>query len=411
MLVVVDRGDPRIILGRPIAEPARIEFGHADLGRAVHHPLRQILADARALADADGHSRRQPIAGCAGCGPREKVAVRRVGDRARNHRLDARLAKQRQPLGGFLQPWCQPVEFRRQQFALEVPGNAIVKHRMRAFGLVGANQDAVGLLAQITVRIRIAHDRQLALEVDKLLQRLGDDIVVQHVGDGHIVPGPAADDAGIGTSAIHDVLAHNAAVRRLHLPFTGTLVRDVRHPAAPHDGHAQFARARRHGVGDIGGGNMAVGDGKEPGLDAEGCQIGMVLANFVRANNVGLIPNQFAHGVNVAEPIHLLVRECQPDAAAAVPAYGLPRQAVQFRIEFSAILMDFRQRERAVELGALARRVPGRARCEFALFQQHHVTPAFQRQVIGQPDADNAAANYDHTGVCGKGGHERLLKS
>ncbi len=63
-------------------------------------------------------------------------------------------------------------------------------------------------------------------------------------------------------------------------------------------------------------------------------------------------------------------------------------------------------------MGDLPRRVPGAARGQFGLFQQHHLRPpAFVRQVIGQTHPHDATADDDHTGVAGKGfvGHRAVF--
>jgi hypothetical protein len=58
--------------------------------------------------------------------------------------------------------------------------------------------------------------------------------------------------------------------------------------------------------------------------------------------------------------------------------------------------MDFGHVERAVEMRALAGRMPGRARSELPLLDQHDVAPAFERQVIEEPDAHDTPAYDDH---------------
>ena len=84
--------------------------------------------------------------------------------------LSPALAEERQALGGALEPRRQAVEFGRDELAFEIPGRRLaVPAHMRGLGLVGPDQDAVGLLAQIGVRIGIAHHRQFHFEIDQLL--------------------------------------------------------------------------------------------------------------------------------------------------------------------------------------------------------------------------------------------------
>ena len=114
-----------------------------------------------------------------------------MGDGARDHRFEAGLGEERQPLAGALEPWRQSVEFGRDQFRLEIPSRRLaVPAHMRGLGLVRPDENAVGLLAQIGMRVGIAHHRQFHFEIDQFLERLGDHVVMQHVGDRHIVPGP-----------------------------------------------------------------------------------------------------------------------------------------------------------------------------------------------------------------------------
>ena len=135
---------------RPIAEAARIEFAHVDFGLAVHHPLRQILAGAAALADADRGAAVHPVVLRAMRRAGEIDAIRRVRDRARDHRLDARLREQGEPLRGPFEPGHEAIELGRHQFAFEVPARRVsIPTHMRCRGFVGADQDAVGLFAQI----------------------------------------------------------------------------------------------------------------------------------------------------------------------------------------------------------------------------------------------------------------------
>src|SRR5262245_34006833 len=60
VFVVGDRDRHRIVRGRPVAEAARVELAHVDLGLAVYHPLREVLAGPAALADTDRRTAMHP---------------------------------------------------------------------------------------------------------------------------------------------------------------------------------------------------------------------------------------------------------------------------------------------------------------------------------------------------------------
>ena len=73
VMIVGDRDFRGVVLARPVAEAARIEFAHVDLGLAMHHPLREIFAGAAALADADRGAAMHPVVlGGRAPGPRDR---------------------------------------------------------------------------------------------------------------------------------------------------------------------------------------------------------------------------------------------------------------------------------------------------------------------------------------------------
>ena len=122
----------------------------------------------------------------------------------------------------------------------------------------------------------------------------------------------------------------------------------------------------------------------------------MVLLDFIGTNDFALIARKARHAINILEPVQFLVRGSKPQAAAAVPGYGLSRELFQLWIKLGAIEMHLGHVERAIELRALARRVPSGARSQFTLFDEHNIAPAFQRQVIKQANAHHAATNHNH---------------
>ena len=398
-VVIVGDGDfSRIVLGCPFAEAARVELAHVDLGLAVHHPLGEVLAGATALADADRGAAMHPVVLRAMRRARQVDAVRRVGDGARDDRLHARFAEQRQALRGALQPRHDAVELRGFQFALIVPARRLaIPAHMRGGRLVGADEHTVGLLAQIGVGVGVAHNGEFHVEVDQLLQRLGDHIVVQHVGDRHVVPGPGAHHVAVRAGGIHHVLAVDGSLLGEHAPFAIGQQLDVHHPVAAHDLGPQLAGACCHGVGDVGGCHVAVGHRPEGGLDAGGVEEGVILLDLGGSDDLALVARQPRDAVDVFQPVHFLIGAGKAQAAATMPGYGLPGQLFQLRVKLGAVEVHLGHVERAVEMRALARRMPGRTRGQFALLDQDDVRPAFKRQVVEEPHAHHATANNHNT--------------
>jgi hypothetical protein len=234
-------------------------------------------------------------------------------NRARNDALDAGLAEQRQPLGRLFEPRRDAVEFGRDQLALEIPGwRVAVPADMGRIGLIGTDQHAVAFLAQIRVRPRIAHHRQFGRKLDQLLERLGDDVMVQHVGDRHIVTSPGPDDVAIATRRVDDVLAHDRALVGFHTPFAGWQPHDVGCPRTPLDLGAERLRTRCHGVRDIGRRDMAIIDSPERRFDAESLQIGVVFRDFAGPNDLALIADQLGEAGDALQPAHFLIGGREP---------------------------------------------------------------------------------------------------
>src|SRR5258706_13712891 len=175
-----------------------------------------------------------------------------MGDGAGDHVLQPPFAKEREALGSALEEGRETVELRGDELALELPRRRLpVPAEMRGRGLVGTDENAVGLLAQIAVRPGTTHYRQLALELDEFLEGFGDDVVMQKVGDGYAVPGPGADHAAIGPSGVDDVLAADVALVGCDQPFAGLEQANTSCPRSAIDFGAEATRSRGHGAGHV----------------------------------------------------------------------------------------------------------------------------------------------------------------
>src|SRR5262245_49076102 len=152
VFVVGDRDRRRIVRRRPVAEAAWVELAHVDLGLAVYHPLREVLAGTAALADTDRGTAMHPVVARPRRRTREVDAVGRVGDRARDHTLEPDLAEERETFGGAFEEGDKAVELWCDELALDVPGwRVAAPANMRGLGFVGPHQNAVRLLAQVRV--------------------------------------------------------------------------------------------------------------------------------------------------------------------------------------------------------------------------------------------------------------------
>src|SRR5262245_34415281 len=103
---------------------------------------------------------------------------------------------------------------------------------------------------------------------------------------------------------------------------------------------------------------MAVGHGAERGLDAEGLEEGMISLDLIGADSLTLLARELRYAFDIFEPVHFLIGLRQTQAAAAMPGDRLAGQLFELRIKLGAIDMHLCHVERAVEMRALAGRVP-----------------------------------------------------
>ena len=71
-------------------------------------------------------------------------------------------------------------------------------------------------------------------------------------------------------------------------------------------------------------------------------------------------------------------------------------------VELGAVLGDLDEGPRTAELGDEAGGVPGRAAGQLAPLEDHYVSTAQLRQVVGDAAADDSASDDDDLGTVGK---------
>ena len=142
------------------AEAARIDAEHVDRRLALDDPFGELPAGAAGRRHAEGMALVQPeilqVPGRAD----DRRAVRRIGDGAVIDLLDADLAEGRHAGDRRLDMRHQPLEVLLEQLVFAVVGRAVDIAGRRAL-LVGAEQQAAGLLAHVPGGIRLAQHAHL----------------------------------------------------------------------------------------------------------------------------------------------------------------------------------------------------------------------------------------------------------
>ncbi len=112
----------------------------------MHHPLREVLAAAGALRDAERRTAAQPEIFQAGGRPQQRRPVGRVRYRAVDDPLDAGLLDHRHALHRAAQPGHQAFEVVGEQFTVRFPGRVTVRRPGLGEILVFVDADQPGLL-------------------------------------------------------------------------------------------------------------------------------------------------------------------------------------------------------------------------------------------------------------------------
>ena len=106
--------------------------------------------------------------------------------------------------------------------------------------------------------IRITHDREFFITIDKLLNRAGDNIMVFHIGNRHIGPNHLCHLTSKTARRIDHDLCSDLAQFCIDLPLAGGQTIDIRHAVMTHDFNAHVGSAAGHRVGEPRGVSVAI---------------------------------------------------------------------------------------------------------------------------------------------------------
>ena len=262
--------------------------------------------------------------------------------------------------------------------------------------LIDPDQPALLLLAHIARHPGIAHHRHFLRTLLEGGNRIGDEVVVLHIGDRNVGSGHLRHLAGIATGRVDNHSCADRALFGLHIPFAAGQLGQPGDPVLAHDGRAHLLAANRKRVADARGVSVTIIGGPGSGQHAFGGGEGVDLADLFGIDQLHVEADHFRKALDMAQPGQLALVVGKADPARLVPADILPGQPFQLGVEPVRIGVHLGQVEAAGDVRALPGGVPGRAAGQLVLFDQDHVGPAFQGEVVEQAcPHDPAPDNHD----------------
>ncbi|MNL36456.1 hypothetical protein D3C87_1585380 [compost metagenome] len=176
------------LLARPvligvIAEAARIELRGVEAVTAFDDALGEVIADRAAPEDAAGHALGDPDIVEPPGRPHQRQLVGGHLEGTADIGLDADAAERRHEVHRPLPVPRDGIEILFEQIGAEPLRHAVFGKQLQMLGLlIGAEHQAVALLAQITLETLVAQDRHfrqaLALALDHLRNGIGDPVLM-----------------------------------------------------------------------------------------------------------------------------------------------------------------------------------------------------------------------------------------
>ena len=151
-----------------------------------------------------------------------------------------------------------------------------------------------------------------------------------------------------------------------------------------------------HGHGQAAGVGLAVGGHEGRADDPLHVQDGAELQRLFGGDHVEVETEAAGGGGPLLQFEDPLLGARQMEAAALLPARRESRLRLQGLVEADAVLQHPGHVPVGAELSHEARRMPGGAAGQFALFQEDHIAPSHLGQVVGDAAAHDASADNDN---------------
>ena len=291
-----------------------------------------------------------------------------------------------------------------EQLELEGIRDGIRRDPWFGLRLEAADKQAANLLLDVGPAVRVAQDRQVAMDA---LDLVGDDIEVLGRVKGDVDAGHRADGVGPLTCAVDDDLGLDVPVVGAHGPGASAprplVDQDVGDAHALEDADSPGPRTFGERLGEIGRVGAPVAGQPDRPDEVVVADEGIALLGLRGREELAL--QAVGRGARHRAPQrHHPIRRAGHRHSPADP---IPRRQpgllLEPGVEVGGVLHEARACLGGTQLADQARRVPGRAAGEGALLEQDDIGPAEVSQVVGDRRADDSAADDDHAGPVGQG--------
>ena len=232
---------------------------------------------------------------------------------------------------------------------------------------------------------------------------VGHDILVFYRDDRHVEPDHRQRLSAPGARRGHHMLGGDLALVGHDPPGPVRLRPDVHDLRVPVDLRASSPRARCKRVGQVDRRHMAVMRVEEGAHQSLRIRQRPQCPYLVGADHLERHPDGVRGAAIFPVFVHAVAVGREPEIAGDVEAHILPGFGFERLVEVHRVFMDLPDAVAHVEERQQARRMPGGARRQFGLFQQHGIRPAKLREVVGDRDADAAAADNHCPGMSAHG--------
>ena len=386
------------------AETTRVDGEHVDARLALGDPFRQLPARTASGGDAEAVAFVQPQAALAPGRADERAAVRGVGDGAVDDGLDAALFQRRHATLRRFDVRDEAFDFAVEQALAEPLGHA-VREAGRGAALVGAQNPAAALFAQVVRLVRLAQHGQFLAAVlavlDQLRRLVVDDVLVLDRDGRHVDAEHLAGLAGVVAGGAHHVFAGHFAAAGGELPLARGQLHGVGHFGLFVDFSATHACALAQRHGQVGRGDVAVVRVVQRADDVR--RVAAIAQLHERPQALHFLggddAERHADGVGGAAVLQVFVHAVavggETQVAGDVEADVLAGFGGQVLVQVHRVLVELAHGVAHVEQRQQAGGVPGGAGGELGALQQGHVRPALLGQMVEGADADGASADDD----------------